>query len=165
MNFVKKHKIISSIVILAVIAIMITTVIMWGTSKPSANELPSDVIPRTSTPEKSIAESTKELKASATEADFVKLNGHANEYVGLKVFARGEISMVDYKYVFDKMSPSFALTQHQGDGYGEYHILNVANVQDLKNGDSVIIYGEVIGGTDEITGLTIKIMASVIEKQ
>ena len=102
----------------------------------------------------------EELIKEAVKADFVKLNGHAEENKNLKVFAEGTISNVDYDCVMD-LFPSFTLVQKEGEGNGMYHISNVLGVKGLKEGDYVKAYG-VIDGESNV-GL-VKIAATVIEK-
>lgn len=102
------------------------------------------------------------LKKDAVKAEFVKLNGNSDANKNLKVFAEGTISNVDYDKVND-IFPSFTLTQEEdGGGYGMYHILNILNVEGLKEGDYVKIYGVVDGENN--MGLT-KISATIIEKK
>lgn len=115
---------------------------------------------KSSTIEKTQEEANAQLKAEAEKADFVKLNGHTAEYKGLKVFTEGSISVVDYDNVMD-VFPSFTLTQVENGGYGMYHITNALSIPDLKDGDTVTIYG-IVSGTDS-TG-AIKIIATIIEK-
>jgi len=101
------------------------------------------------------------LKKEAIKADFVQLNGHESEFENKKVYAIGEISVVDYKNVMDDF-PSFLLSQKEGNGYGVYHITNMLSIKDLKDGDTVKIYG-CIEGVDKTSAP--KIVATVIEKQ
>lgn len=101
------------------------------------------------------------LKQAAEKADFVKINGHTDEYKNIKVYAEGAISSVDYDNIFD-IFPSFALSQVEGEGYGVYHITNALSVPDLKDGDSVIVYGVVTGVSN--LGAP-KISATVVEKR
>lgn len=115
--------------------------------------------------EEKITESQEELnnklKEEAIKADFITLNGDVEENQGVKVFAEGTISVVDYERVMD-IFPSFTLTQEEGDGFGIYHITNLLSIEGLKDGDYVKIYGTVDGRSD--LGL-VKISAIVIEKQ
>lgn len=106
-------------------------------------------------------ELNQQLKKEAIKADFVKLNGHNSENKNLKVFAEGKIGTVDYTNVMDDV-PSFVLIQKEGDAFGNYHIKNILNVKDLKDGENVIIYGTV-DGTDNMH--KVSIIATVIEKK
>lgn len=106
-------------------------------------------------------ELNQKLKEEATKADFIQINGHEDELVNKKVYAEGKISVVDYEKVMD-LFPSFLLSQKEGDGYGVYHVTNVLNVPDLKDGDTVKVYGT-LKGKDKTGGP--KINATIIEKQ
>lgn len=99
------------------------------------------------------------LEKEAVKADFVSLNGNTEQNFGLRVFAEGKISVVDYNSVMD-VFPSFMLSQEEGDGYGIYHVSNALSVPDLKDGDYVKVYG-LVDGTNNV-GM-IKILATVVE--
>lgn len=129
-----------------------------GSSQTSNNN--SDNQSKQEQKEPTQEELNEKLKKEAIKADFVKLNGHAAENKGLKVFAEGKISVVDYERKMD-LFPSFMIAQKEGNGFGMYHVANLLDIKDLKDGDSVRIYGS-IDGTDQ-TGIT-RIVATVIEK-
>lgn len=103
-------------------------------------------------------EEEESIKDTAIEADFIEINGK-EEANGMRVFAEGEISNVDYDNVMDVL-PSFLLSQKEGDGYGMYHITNAISLEGLEDGDIVIIYGLVDGTSD--SGMP-RIIATIIE--
>lgn len=167
MNFVKKHKIISSIVILAVIAIMITTVITWGTSKPSADELPSAVIPKTMTSEsseKSTAEFVAQLKARATEANINEIyKGEVTKDAILtasgKVHGIIPISDIKSEFLLQPLSEN-------GDS-AAYLVTYFPSEVSIAEGDAVRVYGAYTG-MEQVnktrTTTAPGILGSVIEK-
>jgi hypothetical protein len=108
-------------------------------------------------------EINEKIKKEAVKADFVRLNGHESEPKNkyLRVFIEGEISNVRYEYTDIDPFPHFLISQKEKDGYGLYHITNILNIKNLKDGDKVKVYGVVEGKTKDYS---IKVSAPVIEK-
>ena len=82
------------------------------------------------------------LKAIATKADFVEINGHYDQVKNKAVFAEGKVSAVDNNGVFSAL-PNFSLTTKEGTGFGGYLIVDMNHTLDLKDGDTVKVYGHV----------------------
>lgn len=99
----------------------------------------------------------EEIKKDAVRADFVEIKENEDSD-GMLVYAKGEISTVDYDRVMDVM-PSFLLYPEEG---GVYHITNVLGYEGLEDGDIVTIYGVVLGTTD--AGIP-KIITRIIEPE
>jgi hypothetical protein len=130
-------------------------------NKNTATKIDSPKPDKSKPKEPTQEELNEKLKLEATKADFVQLNGHEDNFKDKKLYAEGKISTVDYDKVMD-LFPSFTLSQQEGTGYGMYHIVNILNVPNLKDGDTVKIYGTLDG--KDTTGMT-KITSTVIEKK
>ncbi|HEY8804722.1 MAG TPA: hypothetical protein VIM42_06375 [Clostridium sp.] len=98
-----------------------------------------------------------DLKAKATKADFIEINGHYDQVKAKPVFFEGKVSTVVNTY--DAGIPNFLITQ----GGEMFYIINGTQTLDLKNGDTVKIYGNVSNPKEGLGMPTI--MCSVIEKK
>ena len=143
--------------ILYLLALTITLA-LFGCGTPATAPTPT-VAPAFD--QKVIDADNAKLKTEAVKADFVEINGHYDKVKARAVFAEGKITAVDYKNVMD-LFPSFTLSQKEGDGYGMYHVRNVSDSKDLKDGDTVKVYGKI--GEPNASGMP-TIMCTVIEKK
>lgn len=108
---------------------------------------------------KSQDELDKEIKNTATKADFVKINGHEKEHVGEAYYIVGEVSFIDDT---NKILPTFTVKTKEGEGFGLYDIMNFKKVE-LKEGDEVKVFGKLSGEKSKIGSP--QISGNVIEKQ
>lgn len=101
----------------------------------------------------------KELREQAVKAEFVKLNGHTQDFQKQKVFVDGEVTFVDTSKALE-IFDYFTITTKEGDGYGMYTITNFDGV-DIKVGDKLKVYGYVEKDIDK-TGMP-AIIGTIIE--
>ena len=102
------------------------------------------------------------LKAKATKADFIEINGHYDKVKAKPVFFEGKVSNVVNTY--DAGIPNFLITNKVSkDGFELFYIINGTQILDLKDGDTVKIYG-MVSNPKEGLGMP-TIMCSVIEKK
>ena len=103
---------------------------------------PTPAIDQKAESQKVIDADNVKLKAEATKADFVEINGHYDQVKAKAVFAEGKVSAIDSGGVFSAL-PNFSLSQKEGSGFGIYLIVDMFNELDLKDGDTVKVYGHV----------------------
>ena len=109
--------------------------------------------------QKAIDTDNVKLKAEAVKANFIEINGHYDKVKAKAVFAKGEISVP--KNDFKDGLPSFTLSQPEGSGFGMYRVLNGSGIYDLKEGETVTVYGKVT--EPDATGMP-TIMGTVVER-
>lgn len=109
-------------------------------------------------------ELNNQLKKEAVKADFVKLNGHEDEYKNEKVFLEGQVTTIIQAA---SVGGEFTVSIKEGNGFGMYGITsfdtenNYEVGKDINKGDKVKVYGT-IDGKDKF-GFP-HINATIIEK-
>lgn len=132
-------------------------------TKPASQEKTTQK--ETAKKEQTQAELNAQLKKDATQADFVQLNGHEEEYKDKKVFVEGTVSSITQE---GSVGGKFTVTVQEGNGYGMYGITsldteNNYNVgKDIVKNNKVKIYGTV-NGKDSFGAP--HIVATIVEKE
>lgn len=151
------------LVIGIIFTLIVCRVASSTTTTPSTSSVPSTPIAekRAEETQKVINIQNEQLKKNAVKAVFAEINGQYDKVKGKAVFAEGKVSGLNNKNTLNVFS-NFTLSQSEGNGVGIYHIRNVSEMKDLKDGDTVVVYGKI---DEPLESGMPSIVAWIIEKK